>query len=104
MHHSIKPGVDLHGIRPEMVIAILVAASVYNSFDVPLVITSVNDSTHSPGSKHYVGLGVDLRTSNVLQKDLPTLHKLLKEALGVQFDTILEKDHIHIEFDPKQPT
>jgi hypothetical protein len=32
------------------------------------------------------------------------IHHDLKQALGGQFDVVLEKDHIHVEFDPKEVT
>jgi len=100
----IKPGVDLSGIRSELVLALGVASAVYTTFGKNLTITSARDSKHKAGSKHYVGLAADLRTS-AAGIDAVTAGRIqaeLKEALGAQFDVVVEGDHIHLEFDPKE--
>lgn len=73
------------------------------------VITSLNDS-HATGL-HPKGKGADLRTwteddSGVQIGDVRRrkLVVALRLALGKDFDVIAEPDHIHIEYDPKQPT
>ena len=61
-----------------------------------LVITSGLEGSHSAGSLHYYGLAVDLR----LPPDLVRATRELAAELGSQFDVILEKHHIHVEYDP----
>lgn len=97
----LKAGVRLLGIRPEMVVAIMVAQEVYRANGADLAVTSVIDGTHSRASKHYTGCGVDLRTRHL--QDPAKVHRELKDALGEDFDVILEDDHIHVEYDPKSP-
>lgn len=97
----IKAGASIKGAKPELVIGLIIAASVYETFGVDLVVTEITGGTHSPGSLHYVGLAADLRTNNVPEGRVPTLFNNLKIALGAQFDTVQESDHIHIEFQPK---
>ena len=70
---------------------------VYSKFNTELVITSGKDGQHGIGSLHYEGKAVDLRTWNVLD----SLVKALKAHLGADYDIVLEKDHIHVEWDPK---
>jgi len=61
------------------------------------IITSGRDGIHKVGSFHYEGKAFDLRTFHVLE----ALKDELKKELGLKYDVILEKDHIHIEYDPK---
>jgi hypothetical protein len=72
------------------------------------VITSANDSTHSPTSRHYTNEALDIRT-----KDLPTeqakrdLVAALRRELGSAFTVLYEdpggaNQHIHIQ--PKRGT
>jgi hypothetical protein len=107
----IKPGVDLRGLRPQMVIAALVAERLYatQGADADLMITSGREGTHMSGSLHYVGLAIDIRlpgsftgqTSAVAKAKAKTMVADLIAHLGAQYDVVLEVDHIHIEFDPK---
>jgi hypothetical protein len=102
----IKPGVDLRGLVPQMAIAYIIACVVYNKHQCveQCVITSGVDSVHGPNSLHPLGKALDLRT-NTLSGDVALMiHHDLKQALGGQFDVVLEKDHIHVEFDPKEVT
>ena len=62
------------------------------------VITSGRDGVHKEGSFHYQGKAFDLRTWHVLE----ALNAALKEEFGPHYDVLLEKDHIHVEYDPKQ--
>jgi len=54
------------------------------------------DDAHKEDSLHYQGLAEDIRIWDVLE----AFKKRLEEALGLEFEVILEKDHIHIEYDP----
>jgi len=95
----IKNGVDLRGLTPQMAIAYTIACKVYGQY--ACVITSGSDGKHGPNSLHYSGQALDLRTNNLPPQAVQSIVDRLKEALGAQFDVVLESDHIHIEFDPK---
>lgn len=101
----IKPGVDLRGIRPEMVLAVIAADRIWQEAGYELVITSGRDGRHKPGSLHYSGNGLDFRTlgAGMDKATARALAARLKTALGEQWDVIDEGDHIHVEFDPKGP-
>jgi len=102
---SFKPGVKIAGVRSEIAIAINVAASVYFAYGYDCIVTSVVDGKHSRGSLHYSGGAMDLRTRHL--PNLATVKSIshdIREGLTDEFDIILEKDHIHIEFQPKGPT
>ncbi len=97
---KIKRGVKLNGVSPQTLLAIVAAANVFRKYQKEtLVLTSVTDSKHGRGSKHYIGNAVDLRRRNLSDPEAAT--KELKSDLGADFDVVLEKDHIHIEWDPK---
>lgn len=95
----ILDGVSLTGLRPELVIAIMEAENVFSALGVPLVITSCVDKKHSATSLHYAGAAVDLRIWNL--QDPQHVADELNKRLGVDFDVLFEKDHIHIEWQPK---
>jgi hypothetical protein len=101
---SLKPGTDLRGITPECAVGLFIAAQVYEARGVPFVVTSVTDGKHSTLSLHYVGKAFDCRLPSRYTGDPLSdkrIHAELREALGPQFDAVLEGDHIHCEFDPK---
>ncbi|HNW74870.1 MAG TPA: hypothetical protein PKN44_14670, partial [Bacteroidales bacterium] len=66
-----------------------------------IVVTSILDGVHSSKSLHYKGLAFDMRTHIYTQYELSKLMNNLKYMLGANYDVVLEKDHIHIEYDPK---
>ena len=98
-----KIGTKVSGIRTELILAILVAEGVYNEHGTDLVLTSVNDGRHSYTSLHYSGSAVDIRTRN-LPKDtnVQLIVGGIEKALSNEYDVVLEKDHIHIEYQPKR--
>jgi len=69
----------MFGIRPEMVLAATIVTSVYSEFNnAECVITSITDGQHGPKSHH----------------------SRVQACLGDEFDVVLEKTHLHVEFDP----
>ena len=83
---------------PELVLALVVAERVYNDLGHDLVVTSVIDGKHIRASIHYIGGAVDIR--------LPGEHGIaarnrIAVRLGTDFDVVLEDNHIHIEWQPK---
>jgi len=96
----VKPGVDFRGLKPEILVAVVVASEVYNEFGCQCTVTSALDGTHGKVSLHLKGLAVDLRTRVIGKYLVERIVETLKERLGKQYDVVLEKDHIHMEFDP----
>ena len=104
----LKTGVRLTDLAPQMVLALNVADALWQRYSVvECVVTSCNDSTHKTGSKHYAGRAADLRSKNLPSTSVK--HAVLvelREALGPDFDVLLESEltpneHFHIEYDPK---
>lgn len=97
----IKHSVKMDGIKPQIALAASIAASVYDQFGCDCVITSITDGKHMKKSLHYQGEAMDLRTRNVPKDQHIPLVNTLKGALGSEYDVVYEKDHIHVEYDPK---
>lgn len=93
--------VGISTISNHIIFALLIAQTIYDKFGCELIITSLQDSVHSNGSKHYSGNAVDLRIKNIPKPMQVLVFNALKAALPIGFDCILESDHIHIEWDPK---
>ena len=68
-----------------------------------LVITSGNDSTHGPGSRHYTDEAIDVRTHNFTSREARRNFRVRWEAaLGPQFRVLLEhegkpNEHFHAQ-------
>lgn len=92
-------GVRLHGIRPEIVMAVLVAEGIWSNDNETLVITSVIDGQHMHASIHYTGGAIDFRVTSAKSA---TLRNRLASALGDDYDVVAEEDHIHVEWQPKE--
>lgn len=102
MKMQIKPGVRLIGLRPETCLAVTTAYSVFAHHDHDCVITSVTDGQHSYGSLHYAGCAFDLRSRHLNAETAQKVLADLKECLGQDFDVVLESDHFHVEYQPKE--
>ncbi|MBI1353277.1 MAG: hypothetical protein GC160_02945 [Acidobacteria bacterium] len=101
----IKSGASVRGLRPEIVLALLAAASVWRELGAadPPTVTAGVDGRHSRGSLHYAGAAVDLRLPRNVEAAQAALS--LEAALGGvggEYDVVLESDHIHVEFQPKE--
>jgi uncharacterized protein YcbK (DUF882 family) len=99
----LKPDVRIAGLRPEIVLAVLIAERAYAEADCELMLTSGIEGAHSRGSLHYAGSAADLRTQSVPLEKLKPLVERIRIALGPDFDVVLESNHLHIEFQPKEP-
>jgi len=98
---TFKKGVVVKGVKPETVRAMLTAEVIYASYGYSLVVTSCLEGKHKEGSLHYSGYAVDLRTMSIPPDKLKEMKGALMIALGVEYDVVLEKDHFHIEYDPR---
>lgn len=99
----IKSGASTEGLAPEVYFALGFAEALWrlNERGEP-TLTSGTDGTHSATSLHYTGRAADLRTRNLsaeVQQQFIGLMRTHLDPLG--FDTVLERDHIHCEYDPK---
>ena len=100
-----KKGVRVQGITPELTLGLIVADNVYKAYaGVPydMVVTSIMDGDHKKTSLHWAGNGADLRIWNVSREDWKPLRDEIKKRLGIHYDVVLEEDHIHLEYQPRE--
>ena len=91
-----------NGVSPKNLVIAAAAANVAHVMDVTVYITSGTDGKHMTGSKHYTGEALDLRISNLTKPQIHEVVSRLKIRLGKDFDIVLEKDHIHLEYDKRK--
>lgn len=93
LHHRIKEALEI-------------SEKIYNKYDKKMTITSTYDGKHMKKSLHYVGQAVDIRTRNLKSGEQKLIIEKIQMALLVKspfYQAILEKDHIHIEYDRRTP-
>jgi len=99
----LKPGVRVAGLRSEILLAVVAAERVCAEMGVDCVVTACVDGVHKAGSLHYCGLAVDLRSRDFRPGDLDKAIARIRQCLGADYDVVLENEHVHVEFDQKQP-
>lgn len=67
-------------------------------------VNSIDDKGHGPRTLHGDSLAVDLDTAGDVFADLVKMHKFLARYLPIEYDVVLEKDHVHVEWDVHRPT
>lgn len=98
----LKRNVKTLGIKPELLLALLVADGVYKTFDVELVVTSIVDGKHSRTSRHYLGIAADLRTRYFTKQQIKLVAMELRRRLGKDYLVLVEKTHIHLSWKPQR--
>ena len=99
---SIKPGVHIHNLQPQMVVALIVANDVWKALGQDLVWTCCNEARHRQKSYHVLGYAIDFRSNYFSPHQKRAAAIKLREALGENYDVIAEDTHIHCEYDPPQ--
>ena len=98
---KLKPGVKLLGIRPELLVAIMMVDSIYQKHGQELVITSVVDGIHKKASTHYVGNGFDARTRFFSEAEKGVVAEEVCQAFeGTGFYLFIHSTHFHIGYKP----
>lgn len=98
---TLKPGCRVAGLRPEMLLGLIIAEQVFTGHGASLVVTEATGGKHKLGSLHFVGLAADLRTRGVPVLTVQEIAADLRSILGPQYDVVVEADHVHLEFQPK---
>jgi uncharacterized protein YcbK (DUF882 family) len=94
--------VSVKKMTPQILLADIIVSGIYKSHGYDCVITSGCDGDHMNGSLHYNGNAHDYRISNIDISNIGEIMlKEIREALGNEYDVILEKNHFHVEYDPK---
>ena len=94
----IKAGVDISRLNREIRRTLPKVQNVLDEWGEEIIITSTYEGNHGLHSLHYCNDAYDIR----LPKYNPVgVAANCRTTLGKDFDVELEKDHIHIEYDPK---
>jgi hypothetical protein len=105
---SVKPGVDLSDVHPELVRAWPVIMDTYAAFGIDNVtLTSGRDGEHMQGSFHYLTpmRANDFRTwaddhgTQLRWSVKERLAEELQRELGPRFTVVPERTHMHIQFE-----
>lgn len=103
---DVKVPVQLDGLSAAMLRGLAVVVETFNARLRECWVTSGLDGHHGPNSKHYHGDALDFRTRLIpegARRDIEiAVRTALDAAFPHQFDVVLEKDHLHVEFDPKE--
>lgn len=100
---QLKKGVILTGVRSE-ILFIIYQIQKYFEEHLPkkdFVITSLTDGKHMKGSLHYKGLALDMRSRDFYMKEAGDFFYWFVSNYDKEYDLVVEKDHFHIEYDPK---
>ena len=89
--------VNIWDLQVEMQPVLKNSNAIWKSYGEELVITSGRDGIHSAGSLHYYGYAVDLRIWR-LEGKVDEIADILRAALGDDYDVIIHKTHIHVEY------
>lgn len=100
----IKPGVVFKALKQEIWAIFPLISKVFARFGHDCVITSANDGTHKPNSRHYIDLAIDLRSHHLL--DMIQKNGVLKELQDILGDKYLilfenpkqDNEHFHIGY------
>lgn len=101
-----KVGVSLSDLQPQAVLALVVCDEVYKHYGQDMVVTSINDGHHKPGSYHYAGKAFDLRTKTLGNDKRLVIDEIRRRLTCLGFDVVFEdegkaNEHLHLEHDPK---
>lgn len=103
---NFKQKVNPSNVAGEIVLAIMVAQSVYASHGFDCVITRLYDYVkdqvkRSLHNRDGICRAVDLRINHLPVGFAANISTEIALRLCNGYDVVLEKDHIHIEWDPK---
>lgn len=93
-----KIGVKLSDLKIEMRPVLVAADKIWKKHGKELVITCTGGGVHSPGSLHPYGYAVDKRIRYFTTEVKLNVARELREALGKDYDVIVHKTHIHVEY------
>lgn len=104
---TIKEGVSILGLKPEALMGLMIANSVFVRYDADMILTSGGEGRHSRGSLHFAGLAIDLRSRHLADRTRAAILRDLRRCLGKSFDVVLEckgkaNEHFHVEYQPKK--
>ena len=104
---KIKKGASIEGCRPEILLALINVAPIYDRQGVDTVVTSGSEryKHHAVRSAHYRGDAIDLRIKNIDAKKRGNVLAAIKRKLGNHYVVLHEGkgkpwEHIHMHYSP----
>ncbi len=98
MSMLIKAGVDISRLLPPIRKRLACVSLAYVDIGEHMIITSANEGTHGAGSLHYANLAIDFGYPVKMDDEFMST---FKRCFTPDYDIVPEKDHIHVEYDPK---
>lgn len=96
-----KDGVNVDGVKKETIVLMLLLNTFFvRRLSKAFIVTSCTDGKHMKGSKHYSGYAIDIRTRHLTPREINILVSWFKMYHDDVYDMVVEKDHIHVEYDP----
>lgn len=93
---------SIAGLQPETAIGMVIVNGTFQAEGLDgITITSCTDGKHSIGSLHYVGYAFDIRTKDYEDGLVNKVALKCRTALGAEWDVVIEKTHLHVEYQPK---
>jgi len=87
-----------------LILGLVVIDQVLHDFGLNCGLTSMNDSEHSRTSLHYADCAADIRIRDwPADIDKSEVIEKIRQRLNRHYDVILERTHIHVEFQPRGP-
>lgn len=71
---------------------------------IDVYVTSIDDRQHGPNTLHGFSLAVDFGVAGNRMDQLERLHGFFARYLPLDYDVILERDHVHVEYDTHRKT
>ena len=103
--HKLHPGgirlkstVRAQGIRPELLLGLIIISDLCREYGITAMVTSIVDGLHMRNSLHYSGAGVDFVIGQAPNRRV--FASELRSRLGRDYDVIYGDDHIHVEYQP----
>jgi hypothetical protein len=90
----------VYGMQTPILLAIMIAAPIFEQHGVDLVITSGMEGRHGLRSSHYIGYAVDFRSREIPTAKRAAFTDELQDALGPDYQVINESTHFHVQFRP----
>lgn len=97
-----KPDVRFEVITRALLRMLTVLENISTLQNHDITITAGTEGKHMPGSKHYTGEALDIRTRDLSDAQRDYILFTLRSRLGLGYDVVEEFNppHIHIEYDP----
>jgi len=94
----LKAGVDISRLERNTRRSLNKVAYIFSDETEYFIITSTYEGNHSEGSLHYAHQAYDVR---VPDQSIMRILARIKAVLTDDFDVVMEREHYHIEYDPK---